>query len=59
MNEPPIAKALPSQDQTVRVHCLDCGIESNVAPNRILCPRCSGYRTILCIDEWLSLGRIS
>ena len=38
----------------VRVQCKDCGIESEVPPNRLLCGACGGYQTrLLSGDEML------
>lgn len=31
----------------VRVHCLECGHDSDAAPNRLLCDACGGWRTRL------------
>lgn len=38
----------------VMVHCNECGAESEVAPNRLLCGKCGDFRTrLLSGDEML------
>ena len=38
----------------VRVQCKDCGVETEVQPNRLLCGACGGYHTrLLSGDEML------
>ena len=39
------AAALIVEVAGVRVRCLSCEVESDAAPNRLLCARCGGYRT--------------
>jgi hydrogenase nickel incorporation protein HypA/HybF len=42
----------------VTIRCLECGAESIVAPNRLLCGRCGGYRTTLLGGDELLLRRV-
>lgn len=41
-----------------RVWCADCETESPVPPNRLVCPRCSGWRTRLTAGDELLLARV-
>jgi hydrogenase nickel incorporation protein HypA/HybF len=49
---------LVTETQTVRVHCLQCGYESDVQPNRLICSRCGGYRTRLISGDELLLASV-
>ncbi len=42
----------------VRVRCLACAAESEVAPNRLLCTQCGGWRTRLVSGDELVLQRL-
>lgn len=42
----------------VRVQCLACGSESDVAPNRLLCGQCGSFRTRLVSGEELLLKSV-
>lgn len=42
----------------VKVRCRECGEECTVAPNRLLCSRCGGYRTTLLAGDELLLRRV-
>lgn len=42
----------------IRVHCSDCGAESQAAPNRLLCAACGGFRTRLVSGDELLLARL-
>jgi hydrogenase nickel incorporation protein HypA/HybF len=42
----------------VKVRCGQCGEESTVTPNRLLCGRCGGYRTTLLTGDELLLQRV-
>jgi hydrogenase nickel incorporation protein HypA/HybF len=42
----------------VKVHCRECGEDSTVVPNRLLCGRCGGYRTTLLSGDELLLRRV-
>ena len=42
----------------VTVRCRECGAESIVTPNRLLCGRCGGYRTTLLGGDELLLRRV-
>jgi hydrogenase nickel incorporation protein HypA/HybF len=42
----------------VRVHCLRCGSDSEVAPNRLLCRSCGSFRTELLGGDELWLRRV-
>lgn len=43
---------------TVKVLCRECGDESVVAPNRLLCGACGGYRTTLITGDELFLRSV-
>lgn len=52
------AAELAIEPSPVRVQCLQCSAESDVAPNRLVCAVCGSYRTrLLCGDE-LTLQRL-
>jgi hydrogenase nickel incorporation protein HypA/HybF len=42
----------------VTIRCRECGEESIVPPNRLLCGRCGGYRTMLLSGDELLLRRV-
>jgi hydrogenase nickel incorporation protein HypA/HybF len=42
----------------VRVHCKDCGAESDAAPNRLLCAACGGWRTRLISGDEMLLANL-
>lgn len=42
----------------VRIRCLACGAEGEVAVNRLLCPHCGGYRARVIEGEELILSAI-
>ena len=42
----------------IRVHCLDCGAESDATPNRLLCGSCGGFRTRLVSGDELILANL-
>lgn len=42
----------------VRVHCFECGLESEVPPNRLVCSSCRGHRTKVTQGNELTLLRI-
>lgn len=42
----------------VRIRCLGCGAEADVAPNRLLCPGCGDLRTELVSGDELILESI-
>ena len=49
---------LAVETMPVRVACLECGAESEVAPNRLLCGSCGGFRTRLLSGEELLLKSV-
>jgi len=42
----------------VRVHCNDCGAETDAAPNRLLCGACGGWQTRLISGDELLLANL-
>lgn len=50
--------ALSINTPQVTVSCLSCGAESHVAPNRLLCDACGGYRTRIIAGDELNLRRV-
>ena len=42
----------------MRVSCTACGAESEVAPNRLLCAACGGYRTRVVAGDELLLASL-
>ena len=42
----------------VRVHCSECGAESDAAPNRLLCGSCGGWKTRLISGDELLLANL-
>jgi hydrogenase nickel incorporation protein HypA/HybF len=49
---------LSIETSVVRVCCLTCGAASEVAPNRLLCAACGGYRTQVIEGDALRLRRV-
>ena len=42
----------------IRVHCTQCGAESDAVPNRLLCAACGSYHTRLISGDELLLARV-
>ena len=42
----------------VRVHCVDCGEESEATPNRLLCASCGSYHTRLTSGDEMLLASL-
>jgi hydrogenase nickel incorporation protein HypA/HybF len=42
----------------IRIRCSECGVESEAAPNRLLCDACGGYRTQLLSGDELVLASV-
>lgn len=42
----------------VRVHCTQCGVESDAVPNRLLCAACGSHHTRLVSGDELLLARV-
>ena len=42
----------------VRIQCLACNLPSDVAPNRLVCAHCGGYRTRLLSGDELELHSV-
>ena len=42
----------------VRVACIECGAESDVRPNRLICGQCSGFRTRVVAGDELRLRQV-
>ncbi|MGB5257359.1 MAG: hydrogenase maturation nickel metallochaperone HypA [Woeseiaceae bacterium] len=49
---------LVMQTGDVVVHCSQCGSESTVAPNKLLCASCGDFRTRLVSGDELTLLRV-
>ncbi|MCF1183815.1 hydrogenase maturation nickel metallochaperone HypA [Marichromatium gracile] len=49
---------LAIESAPVQVRCLDCGAESTVEPNRLLCAACDGYRTRLISGDEMLLANL-
>jgi hydrogenase nickel incorporation protein HypA/HybF len=49
---------LQLQSLPARVACSECGAEAEVAPNRLLCPACGGWRVRVVGGEELLLIRV-
>jgi hydrogenase nickel incorporation protein HypA/HybF len=49
---------LVTETKPVRVHCLQCGYESDVQANRLLCAQCGDYRTRLISGDELLLASV-
>jgi len=50
--------ALEIEPSPVRVHCVDCGVESEAAPNRLLCGSCGSRHTKLISGDEMLLARL-
>ena len=50
--------ALHLEAQPVRVQCRECGAESEVPVNRLVCPHCGDWRTQLVSGDELLLLRV-
>ncbi len=42
----------------VRIHCLECGSDSETTPSRLLCGHCGGWRTRVIAGEELHLLKV-
>jgi hydrogenase nickel incorporation protein HypA/HybF len=42
----------------IRIRCIECGAQSEAAPNRLLCGACGGYRTQLLSGDELVLASV-
>ena len=42
----------------VRIHCLECGCQSETPPNRLICAQCWGWRTHVIAGDGLRLLRV-
>jgi hydrogenase nickel incorporation protein HypA/HybF len=42
----------------IRVHCEECGAESEVEMNRLVCKKCGDWRTTLISGDELMLQRV-
>lgn len=49
---------LVTQQQPVKVRCLQCGRESDATPNRLICNNCGDYRTQLITGDELILASV-
>lgn len=49
---------LTIEDRPVRVHCLQCGRDSDAAVNRLLCGHCGDWRTELLSGDELLLVQV-
>jgi hydrogenase nickel incorporation protein HypA/HybF len=49
---------LQLQSLPARVACSDCGAEAEVAPNRLLCPGCGGWKVRVVGGDELLLTRV-
>jgi hydrogenase nickel incorporation protein HypA/HybF len=50
--------ALDIEVAAVVVRCLDCGAETEAAPNRLSCARCGGFRTNLISGDEMLLANL-
>lgn len=46
------------ESMAVRIKCTQCGAESEVLPNRLLCGVCGDFRTRLLSGDEMLLGRV-
>jgi hydrogenase nickel incorporation protein HypA/HybF len=46
------------EESVVRLRCRDCGAESEVPPNRMICAQCRGFHTTLLCGDELVLRRV-
>ncbi|MES9928417.1 MAG: hydrogenase maturation nickel metallochaperone HypA [Candidatus Thiodiazotropha sp. 6PDIVS] len=49
---------LVTETQMIRVHCLQCGYESDAQPNRLICDQCGDFRTRLISGDELLLSSV-
>ena len=49
---------LVTETQPIRVHCLQCGYESDAKPNRLICAKCGNFRTRLVSGDELLLSSV-
>ena len=49
---------LTIEDRPVRVHCLQCGRDSDASANRLLCDHCGDWRTELLSGDELMLVQV-
>jgi hydrogenase nickel incorporation protein HypA/HybF len=49
---------LDIEPAAIRVHCTQCGVESDAAANRLLCAACGSYHTRLISGDELLLARV-
>jgi hydrogenase nickel incorporation protein HypA/HybF len=49
---------LITEQQPIRVRCLECDAETDCAPNRLLCAACGAYRTQVISGDELLLIRV-
>jgi hydrogenase nickel incorporation protein HypA/HybF len=49
---------LDIEPAAIRVHCTQCGAESDAAPNRLLCAACGSHHTRLVSGDELLLARV-
>lgn len=49
---------LVTETQKIRVHCLQCGYESDAQPNRLICSQCGDFRTQLISGDELLLSSV-
>lgn len=52
------AAELEFEPAPVRVHCSDCGQESDATPNRLLCAGCGSYHTRLTSGDEMLLASL-
>jgi hydrogenase nickel incorporation protein HypA/HybF len=52
------AAELEIEPAPVRVHCIDCGSESEASPNRLLCAQCGGHHTRLTSGDEMLLASL-
>ncbi|WP_462322155.1 hydrogenase maturation nickel metallochaperone HypA/HybF [Halochromatium sp.] len=49
---------LDMEPAPVRVHCVDCGAESEATPNQLLCASCGSYHTKLTSGDEMLLASL-
>jgi hydrogenase nickel incorporation protein HypA/HybF len=49
---------LDIEPAAVRVHCTQCGADSDATPNRLLCAACGSHQTRLVSGDELLLARV-
>jgi hydrogenase nickel incorporation protein HypA/HybF len=52
------AATLDIESAPVRVHCTECGAETEAAPNRLLCGDCGGWHTRLVSGDEMLLANL-